>query len=258
MGTKRKSETDAKAIQKKAKPAKDDENAASNEDAGEDHAGEDVPNKEADESAAQPTEEQKKKRKRKGKGMAKKLQKQEERTKAEAKLREERVAKGLPETLPSSKQLAAQYLREWSTDRLSWKFQKARQLWVLRHLLDTDNIAPNDFTIAVKYCKELPAGTARTMTLERAQQVVAEGLYKASQSEVPEEEGANESDKKKEEETEVTEKDSADVKDNQDGAAKEPTDTKGKKKKGKAAKEPKEKLTEEVLKRARKIVKALS
>ncbi|KAJ3247988.1 hypothetical protein HDU78_002419 [Chytriomyces hyalinus] len=258
MGTKRKSETDAKAIQKKAKPQKDDENAGPNEDAGEERAGEDVPSKEVDESAAQPTEEQKKKRKRKGKGMAKKLQKQEERTKAEAKLREERVAKGLPEAPPSSKQLAAQYLREWSADRLSWKFQKARQLWVLRHLLDTDNIAPNDFTIAVKYCKELPAGTARTMTLERAQQVVAEGLYKASQPELPEEEGANESAKKKEEETKTEEKESADVKDNQDGAEKEATDTKGKKKKSKAAKEPKEKLTEEVLKRARKIVKALS
>ncbi|KAI8326158.1 hypothetical protein GQ54DRAFT_140145 [Martensiomyces pterosporus] len=46
------------------------------------------------------------------------------------------------------------YLKLWSEDRLSWKFNKAKQLWVVRHLYVESQLPSAMFDIAVKYLGE--------------------------------------------------------------------------------------------------------
>ncbi|KAI8615946.1 hypothetical protein BC830DRAFT_1120037 [Chytriomyces sp. MP71] len=242
-----------KKAKKAAKPLDADSDAelVADNTRDESEGGADTPNvDDADDGdQANQAEKEEKKKKRRNKGLAKKLKKKEEREKAEAVARETRKAQGLPETLPSAKNQASAYLREWDSDRLAWKFQKARQLWILRHILDTDNISPNDFSIAVRYCKELPEGTARQMTLEKAQQAIAEGLYKETVDKDAKGDGEETKDVENEAEGDVdTSKDTKKV---DDPAGKK------KKKKNKDAAEKKKPLTEEVLKRARKLVKVL-
>ncbi|KAJ2471882.1 hypothetical protein GGI02_001977, partial [Coemansia sp. RSA 2322] len=51
----------------------------------------------------------------------------------------------------STRAAAHQYLRQWSDDRASWKFNKARQLWIIRHLY-LESQVPNDvFDLAIQY-----------------------------------------------------------------------------------------------------------
>ncbi|KAJ2492433.1 hypothetical protein IWW37_001480 [Coemansia sp. RSA 2050] len=46
---------------------------------------------------------------------------------------------------------AHQYLRQWSTDRGSWKFNKARQLWIVRHLYLETQVPSDIFELAIQY-----------------------------------------------------------------------------------------------------------
>ncbi|KAJ3074052.1 hypothetical protein HDU98_012247 [Podochytrium sp. JEL0797] len=183
------------------------------------------------------------KKKRKGKGAAKKAKAKEERLKAEAKAKEERIANGGPEKLPTPKEQAAEYLKMWKSDRANWKFQKSRQLWILRHLLDQWNIADDDFKIAVKYCKDLPEGNARTVTLGQMKEVIVKG-----ETVKPAEGDDEEEDKTEKEDAPAETEDTA-----KKGKAKKSKDKKAKsEKKGKG-----DVITEVMLSRAWKLVKAL-
>ncbi|KAJ2261152.1 hypothetical protein GGI01_002496 [Coemansia sp. RSA 376] len=46
---------------------------------------------------------------------------------------------------------AHQYLQQWSTDRGSWKFNKARQLWIIRHLYLETQVPADIFDLAIQY-----------------------------------------------------------------------------------------------------------
>ncbi|KAJ2821610.1 hypothetical protein FBU31_004848, partial [Coemansia sp. 'formosensis'] len=46
---------------------------------------------------------------------------------------------------------AHQYLQQWSSDRASWKFNKARQLWVIRHLYLETQVPADIFELAIQY-----------------------------------------------------------------------------------------------------------
>ncbi|KAJ3394590.1 hypothetical protein HDU84_007764 [Entophlyctis sp. JEL0112] len=128
--------------------------------------------------SAEVTDAAKAKKKRKTKGLMRKMKKKEEREKQSAAEREARVANGGPEKLPTPKQLASKYLREWirrdpEHDATSaWKFQKSRQLWIMRNILNINNISDADFEICVKYCKSMNEN-ARMTVREKARSAVA-------------------------------------------------------------------------------------
>ncbi|KAJ3286742.1 hypothetical protein HDU79_006267 [Rhizoclosmatium sp. JEL0117] len=189
------------------------------------------------------------KKKRKNKGAAKKMKKKEERLKLEAKLKEERIASGGPEKLPTPREQAAQYLQQWSTDRTAWKFQKSRQLWILRHLLDTWNISDDNFKIALKYCKDLPEGNARTVTLAEMKEVIVKGVTATKTDDANEDEEEGEKPAAK-----------AETEEKKD-AGNEKEEKKKKKKKVKSDKgdgtSKSNKITQEMYDRAWKLVKAL-
>ncbi|KAJ2909372.1 hypothetical protein GGI21_001946, partial [Coemansia aciculifera] len=46
---------------------------------------------------------------------------------------------------------AHQYLQQWSNDRESWKFNKARQLWIVRHLYLESQVPSDLFELAIQY-----------------------------------------------------------------------------------------------------------
>ncbi|KAJ2744097.1 hypothetical protein GGI20_003237 [Coemansia sp. BCRC 34301] len=46
---------------------------------------------------------------------------------------------------------AHQYLQQWSSDRESWKFNKARQLWIVRHLYLETQVPSDLFELAIQY-----------------------------------------------------------------------------------------------------------
>ncbi|KAJ3013477.1 UNVERIFIED_CONTAM: hypothetical protein HDU68_000654 [Siphonaria sp. JEL0065] len=153
---------------------------------------------EGQETTATSTEKAPKK-KRKNKGAAKKAVKKAERLALAQKEKEERLANGGPEKLPTPRDLAREYLTLWSNDRKTWKFNKARQLWILRHLLDTWNVADDVFTIAVKYCKDLPEGNSRTVTLDQMKEIIVKGVtLKEDVEEEPEKEDEKEAKPEKE------------------------------------------------------------
>ncbi|KAJ3009676.1 UNVERIFIED_CONTAM: hypothetical protein HDU68_002552 [Siphonaria sp. JEL0065] len=129
------------------------------------------------------------KKKRKNKGAAKKAAKKAERLALAQKEKEERLANGGPEKLPTPRDLAREYLTLWSNDRKTWKFKKARQL----HLLDTWNVADDVFPIAVKYCKDIPEGNSRKVTLNQMKEIIVKGVTpKEDVEEEPEKEDEKE------------------------------------------------------------------
>lgn len=40
--------------------------------------------------------------------------------------------------------LASEYLKQWSSDRKSWKFQKVRQVWLLKHMYNSEQVSFNN------------------------------------------------------------------------------------------------------------------
>jgi hypothetical protein len=69
-------------------------------------------------------------------------------------------------TVVESKVLALEYLRQWSSARASWKFQKVRQVWLLEHVYDKDQLPKKEFALMTEYIKELK-GAARTVSRRR-------------------------------------------------------------------------------------------
>ncbi|KAI9350861.1 hypothetical protein BDR26DRAFT_851651 [Obelidium mucronatum] len=187
---------------------------------------------------AEPGTEKAAKKKRKRKGGAKKAAK-----------KAAQLAQPTPKTQqPAPRDAAHAYLGAWAGDRAAWKFSKARQLWLLRHILDAWNIPAPLFANAAAYAAALPAGNARTLTLNKMKEVIVKGVTPAEEEEEEEEEGEEEDAKEKKDGAESSEAGKSDKK---------------KKKRKKAAasdknKEKKDIITQEMYDRALILVKALS
>ena len=66
-----------------------------------------------------------------------------------------------------------EYLEMWKRTRTLWKFQKVRQVWLLQHMYDTEQVSNDTFAIMVEYLKGLK-GAGRTATLAEAEKVLSE------------------------------------------------------------------------------------
>ncbi|XP_055349554.1 uncharacterized protein C7orf50 homolog [Paramacrobiotus metropolitanus] len=75
--------------------------------------------------------------------------------------------------VPAEAHVALQYLRSWKNDRSSWKFQKVRQIWLLRNWKNSELLPDDDFTIFLEYIAPLQGGN-RNKTAEEAKAVVDE------------------------------------------------------------------------------------
>ncbi|CAG8630564.1 11498_t:CDS:2 [Acaulospora morrowiae] len=79
----------------------------------------------------------------------------------------------IPKELPTAAKIALLYLVEWKFCRSNWKFQKLRQIWLLKHVYDRDMFPDDFFKIFLDYIADL-AGHARESTSKEAQAIVNE------------------------------------------------------------------------------------
>jgi len=68
---------------------------------------------------------------------------------------------------------AKQYLCEWNKDKSSWKFNKARQTWLLQNMFDTEAVDDESFAILLDYLQPLK-GQARSETIKQSEAKVNE------------------------------------------------------------------------------------
>eukprot|EP00743_Colponemidia_sp_Colp-15_P001970 GILK01002143.1.p1 GENE.GILK01002143.1~~GILK01002143.1.p1 ORF type:complete len:251 (-),score=71.65 GILK01002143.1:309-1022(-) len=66
---------------------------------------------------------------------------------------------------------ALNYLSLWNIQDSSWKFQKSKQVWLLKHMYDDQLVPAKHFSILVKYLEHLK-GNSRDQTLREAKQIV--------------------------------------------------------------------------------------
>merc|ERR1711990_491769 len=76
----------------------------------------------------------------------------------------------------SSKELAGcskalSYLKTWAEDRESWKFEKCRQIWLINHIYDTENVPEDSFPCLIEYLGSIKGGM-REKVLEGAKRKV--------------------------------------------------------------------------------------
>uniref|UniRef100_A0A8B8CLS0 Uncharacterized protein C7orf50 homolog n=1 Tax=Crassostrea virginica TaxID=6565 RepID=A0A8B8CLS0_CRAVI len=69
--------------------------------------------------------------------------------------------------------LASEYLKQWSSDRKSWKFQKVRQVWLLKHMYNSEQVNSDDFEILLQYLDGLK-GKSREVTVKQAEKIIEE------------------------------------------------------------------------------------
>lgn len=55
-------------------------------------------------------------------------------------LKEEDNEQSSPDPEQKGDKLASEYLKQWSDDRKNWKFQKVRQVWLLKHMYKQDQV----------------------------------------------------------------------------------------------------------------------
>ncbi|CAG8725762.1 5539_t:CDS:2, partial [Ambispora leptoticha] len=78
----------------------------------------------------------------------------------------------IPENASDSSKAALRYLATWYLHRQSvWKFQKVRQVWLLQHAYDIDNVPNEFFRIFLEYISDL-TGKARGKTIKEAQEIL--------------------------------------------------------------------------------------
>ncbi|KAJ3367247.1 hypothetical protein GGF31_007665 [Allomyces arbusculus] len=63
------------------------------------------------------------------------------------------------------------YLHEWKANRAAWRFNKNKQVWLLKHLYTRNKIPDSAFAIAVEYLEDL-RGVARTRAFDEAKRIV--------------------------------------------------------------------------------------
>jgi hypothetical protein len=69
-------------------------------------------------------------------------------------------------------QACQEYLENWKHRKSLWKFQKVRQVWLLQHMYDTEQVSNDTFGIMVEYLEGLK-GAGRTTTLAEAEKVLS-------------------------------------------------------------------------------------
>ncbi|CAG8609810.1 9717_t:CDS:2 [Ambispora gerdemannii] len=88
----------------------------------------------------------------------------------------------IPENASDSSNAALQYLATWYLHRQSlWKFQKVRQVWLLQHVYDVDNVPNEFFKIFLEYINDL-TGKAREKTMKEAQEILDQFEKKSIES----------------------------------------------------------------------------
>ncbi|KAJ1791991.1 hypothetical protein LPJ59_004904, partial [Coemansia sp. RSA 2399] len=60
------------------------------------------------------------------------------------------------------------YLKQWATDRENWKFNSAKQRWIVQHLYMDALMPANIFDIALDYLSQSKAETFRTSMIDDA------------------------------------------------------------------------------------------
>ncbi|KAG0232311.1 hypothetical protein BGW42_008277 [Actinomortierella wolfii] len=110
-----------------------------------------------------------------------------------------------------------QYLVEWKKFRSVWKFQKLRQVWLLKHMYDDKELPDTHWPIFLEYIKDLK-GAARTATIEEAQKIVDAPDESDSEEE---KKGDQDSEMKDADEKEGEEENNEEKKEEEDEAKKE-------------------------------------
>lgn len=76
-----------------------------------------------------------------------------------------------PDPEQKGDKLASEYLKQWSDDRKNWKFQKVRQVWLLKHMYKQDQVTDDDFEILLLYLDGLK-GKSREVTVKQAEDIM--------------------------------------------------------------------------------------
>ena len=53
------------------------------------------------------------------------------------------------------------YLVLWKESKDAWKFQKTRQIWLVRNIYNVERMPENHFKIMKKYIKSMPEGPTK-------------------------------------------------------------------------------------------------
>eukprot|EP00474_Spongospora_subterranea_P011320 CRZ11778.1 hypothetical protein [Spongospora subterranea] len=68
---------------------------------------------------------------------------------------------------------ALQYLTLWDSDKSQWKFAKARQIWLLKNMMNRDKIPKASFKMLLRYINSM-TGHARTASIEKVKAILAQ------------------------------------------------------------------------------------
>lgn len=91
--------------------------------------------------------------------------------KKKKKLKEQDNEQSTPDPEQKGDKLASEYLKQWSDDRKNWKFQKVRQVWLLKHMYNQDQVTDDDFEILLLYLDGLK-GKSREVTVKQAEDIM--------------------------------------------------------------------------------------
>lgn len=91
--------------------------------------------------------------------------------KKKKKLKEQDNEQTTPDPEQKGDKLASEYLKQWSDDRKNWKFQKVRQVWLLKHMYKQDQVTDDDFEILLLYLDGLK-GKSREVTVKQAEDIM--------------------------------------------------------------------------------------
>lgn len=76
------------------------------------------------------------------------------------------------EKSPSAKDQALLYLNKWKNERQSWSFKKVRQVWLMKHMYDSEQVDDDFFCLLLDYLSGVKGG-ARTRLIEEAESLFA-------------------------------------------------------------------------------------
>ncbi|KAJ1677639.1 hypothetical protein EV182_005744 [Spiromyces aspiralis] len=95
-----------------------------------------------------------------------------------------------------------EYLSKWKHNRSEWKFQKARQIWILKHVYKPQHVPDELFGLAIEYLESIKGG-ARKLAKQYAKDHIksAEKLIKKAESLEEEDMGVEEDGEGKKDET---------------------------------------------------------
>jgi len=105
-----------------------------------------------------------------------------------AKRRKKRAkARKLQESRRKNPSVVSAYLQAWESrnEGSGWRFNKANQIWLLKHCYDSKQVPKEDFAILLKYLEGLQ-GAARERTVEEAKAIVLLGGAPINTSVAPE------------------------------------------------------------------------